>query len=111
MLPNHLGQLTFWNFEQTAGRVYKKLDWWEPRRGREQYSGAKVVRPLIVGFHGLPTTFLESSCAGVESLGTPVEPASLFESQLRLRTGALPGWMGDGQRRYEHFRATGRWSL
>jgi len=102
-LPNHLQHLTLWNFKQTAGQVYDQLDWWKPRQDKENYSMAKIVKPLIVGFHGLPTTFLESSCGLVESHGRPVKPESLFEAQLELRLGDLPGWITEGQRQHDHF--------
>ncbi|MEO0588438.1 MAG: DUF4955 domain-containing protein, partial [Planctomycetota bacterium] len=94
VLPNHLEDLVFWNFEQTAGVVYEDYQWWEPRRGNERYSGAKVVMPIIVGFHGpAASTFDESQCLLVESYGRPVEPESLFEAQLERRLGELPEWI------------------
>lgn len=97
VLPNHMQDLTFWNLRQTAGKVYKKMDWWEPRRGNESYSGPKIVLPRIVGYHGLPTTFLPKHCLLIESHGRPVQPASLFEAQLELRSGGLPAWLVEGK--------------
>lgn len=107
LLPNHLQYLTLWNYEQTAGEVYKNLNWWEPRVGKERYGMAKVVKPTIVGFHGLPTTFLESSCQLVESYGTPVQPESLFEAQLKLRLGRIPAWIDEGKHLYDRYQSTG----
>ncbi len=102
-LPNHLQFLTLWNFKQTAGTTFDRLDWWQPRKGNENYSMAKIVRPMIVGFHGQPSTFLESSCDLIESHGKPVQPESLYEAQLELRLGSLPDWIGEGQRQYDYF--------
>ncbi len=107
LLPNHLQFLTLWNYQQTAGEVFEQLDWWKTRQGKERYSFAKVVKPTLVGFHGLPTTFLESSCERVESLGAPVLPQSLFEAQLELRTGRLPEWIDTGQRLFDQFLEVG----
>lgn len=98
LLPNHMQDLTFWNMKQTAGKVYTNMDWWEPRRGKENYSGPKVVYPRIIGSHGLPTTFLPEHCLLIESHGKPVEPASLFEAQLELRDSALPQWLVEGKK-------------
>ena len=109
-LPNHLQFLTLWNYEQTGGEVFDRLNWWEPRRGAERYSHAKVVKPVIVGFHGLPTTFREGSCSLVESLGAAVEPTSLFEAQLELRTGGLPAWVDEGRRQLRHYLEYGGWA-
>lgn len=93
LLPNHLQGLTFWNFRQTSGPAYDRLDWWEPRRGDEQYSGPKIVLPRVVGYHGIATTFDPKHCLSIESHGRPVEPASLFAAQLADRVDALPRWM------------------
>lgn len=78
---------------EAAGAVYTEYDWWSSRRGEEDYSGAKVVNPIIIGLHGLPTTFRQDHCGIIESLGSAVEPDSLFEAQLRLRLGRLPDWI------------------
>lgn len=106
-LPNHLQHLTLWNYKQTAGEVFKNLNWWESRIGKERYGMAKIVKPTIVGFHGLPTTFMESSCQLVESYGSTVQPDSLFDAQLILRTDQLPDWMEKGQRLYDQYLEMG----
>ena len=94
-LPNHLQDLTLWNYRQTHGTVFTNYDWWEPRRSEERYSGAKVVLPRIVGYHGKPTTFLAENCFAVVSHGRPVKPGSLFEAQLLRRLGTLPEWIAE----------------
>ncbi|MFC1763391.1 DUF4955 domain-containing protein [Planctomycetota bacterium] len=108
-LPNHMRHLTLWNFNQTADKVYYQYDWWKPRVDTEYYSGAKVVHPIIVGYHGRNTTFKPESCQIIESHGTPVEPASLYESQLKLRLGILPAWIDEARNRYDFFMANGYW--
>ena len=93
LLPNHLHGLTFWNFKQTSGPAYDRMNWWEPRQAKEQYSGPKIVRPRMVGYHGIRSTFAPRSCLSIESHGKPVQPASLFAAQLAKRLGSLPTWM------------------
>ncbi|MEM1109537.1 MAG: DUF4955 domain-containing protein [Planctomycetota bacterium] len=92
-LPNHLHDLTFWNFKQTHDKRHENYDWWSPRRGNEKYSGTKVVYPRIVGYHGIRTTFKPDSCSHIHSHGKPVQPESLFEFQVKNRLGSLPLWM------------------
>jgi hypothetical protein len=108
-LPNHMQHLTFWNFKQTSGEVYRRYDWWEPRKGNENYSGAKVVKPIIVGYHGRRTTFLRDSCRLIESHGKPVKPRSLFEAQLTRRIGAVPDWFDNAKAAYNFFKKRGYW--
>ncbi len=55
---------------------------------------------MIVGYHGSDTTFDEDSMAGLHSLGSPVQPASLYEAQLALRLGELPAWVEDAKRQW-----------
>ena len=86
-LPNHNRYLVLWNFKETDAAesnfrfVAIDSDYW------------KIVPPIIVGFHGSGTTFKEDETQVIESLGTPVKPASLFEKQLELRLGKLPDWI------------------
>ena len=51
--------------------------------------------PVIVGFHGASIVFDESpeQVKYMESLGTPVEPQSLYEAQLERRLGYVPAWL------------------
>ena len=51
--------------------------------------------PTVVGFHGVPVKFREDQMKLNESQGTPVEPLSLYEAQLKLRLGAVPKWLND----------------
>lgn len=98
-LPNHLGGLTFWNFEHLGG-AEEDVSFWEllPGRPGANYGPLTAVRPLIVGFHGSRTTFDEATVAGVHGLGGPVTPASLYEAQLSLRLGALPDWVAEARK-------------
>lgn len=97
-VPNHLGDLTIWNLNATrvkhdfGGGVFrwwlKSNRWW------------KVVPPIIVGFHGVETVNFQlqdeegdKQLEYLESNGTPVEPYSLYEAQLRERLGYVPAWL------------------
>ncbi|MBI4977999.1 MAG: DUF4955 domain-containing protein [Spirochaetes bacterium] len=86
-LPNHLRRLVLWNFEQT-GKPIDKFSYWRTDKG-----WAREVKPIIAGFHGVPTTFDESTLEVNESYGTPVAPESLWEAQFIKRMGALPAWL------------------
>ena len=86
-LPNHGQHLVLWNFRETD-------------EGEEDFRFVaadsafwRFVPPIVVGFHGAGTTFHPEQVSWVESLGTPVEPQSLFEAQLLLRLGAVPDWI------------------
>lgn len=92
-VPNHLGDLTIWNLNATrtahdfgAG----PFKWW-----LSDSKWWKNMPPVIVGFHGASVTFDESpeQVAYLESNGTPVEPYSLYEAQLRERLGYVPAWL------------------
>lgn len=86
-LPNHMEHLVLWN--------YKELG--EPEVDFEFWSSTtwfwKIIPPYVVGFHGAGTTFKEDQVKVLESLGTPVNPESLYEAQLELRLGELPDWV------------------
>lgn len=86
-LPTHLRYLVLWNYEETD----------EPEEDFEFWSSKtrwwKVVPPIIVGFHGSGTTFKKEQIQVLESVGTPVKPASLFVAQLEYRLGELPEWI------------------
>lgn len=86
-LPNHGRHLILWNFKETdeAETNFKFVATDSPYW--------RFVPPILVGFHGSGTTFKEDEVQVLESLGTPVEPESLFEEQLKLRLGALPEWI------------------
>jgi hypothetical protein len=86
-LPNHGKYLVLWNYEETDeaeenfGFVATDSHFW------------KFAPPIIVGFHGTGTTFKRDEVQVQESIGKPVKPESLFEEQLKLRLGKLPGWI------------------
>ena len=92
-LPNHLADLTIWNFESTTDWKSQFTDdgsflWWA--------TGSKSINflpPIIVGFHGKACTFNPSSVVCNESYGTAVNPGSLYEAQLTRRLGYVPGWL------------------
>ena len=86
-LPNHLNDLVLWNFKETGKKnenfnfISIKSKYW------------RVYPPIIVGFHGVGTTFNPKELQYIESLGKPVKPQSLFEAQLKLRLGKIPDWL------------------
>ncbi|MGY5355935.1 DUF4955 domain-containing protein [Wenyingzhuangia sp. IMCC45467] len=86
-LPNHGRYLVLWNYNETD-EAETNFEFWSTKTWYW-----KIVPPIIVGFHGSGTTFKEDEIQVLESLGTPVKPTSLFESQLALRLGKLPKWI------------------
>jgi hypothetical protein len=86
-LPNHGRYLVLWNYNETD-EAETNFEFWSTKT-----SYWKIVPPIIVGFHGSGTTFKEDEVQIIESLGTPVQPESLFEEQLKLRLGELPKWI------------------
>lgn len=86
-LPNHLRYLVLWNYQQT-GEPEKYFEFW----ASDSWYW-KIIPPIVVGFHGVGTTFKKDQIQVLESLGKPVKPASLFEAQLKLRLGKLPKWI------------------
>ncbi len=86
-LPNHGRYLVLWNYKET-GKPEVNFDFVSKRS-----EWMRVVPPIIVGFHGVGSTFNEKEVQFLESLGKPVEPQSLFEEQLKLRLGKLPDWI------------------
>ena len=86
-VPNHLADLTVWNFcSVTSGN--NNFYWWD-HYGRFW----RFLPPIVVGFHGEPTTFDESQMKLNSSNGTPVNPQSLYEAQLKNRLGYVPAWL------------------
>lgn len=87
--PNHLADLTIWNYrsESTASGDFAFWShtsyWWQ------------LMPPIIVGFHGKPTSFDQSQVRLDYSNGTSVTPESLYEAQLMLRLGAVPAWLNE----------------
>ncbi len=86
-MPNHLADLTIWNFDNTTA-YSGTWKWWD-----QSSYWWKFLPPIVVGFHGEPVTFDEDQTLRIESNGTPVQPESLYEAQLERRLGAVPGWL------------------
>lgn len=86
-VPNHLADLTIWNFSSTTP-YFGSFDWWSTS---SVYW--KFLPPVIVGFNGAACTFLSSQVGYEESHGTPVNPESLYEAQIRKRLGSVPAWL------------------
>lgn len=91
-LPNHLNDLTIWNMNVTRTKAEDGTPflWWDPKN-----IWWKNLPPVLVGFHGQPITFGEGfkQVKRLESNGKKVEPASLYEAQLKERLGYVPAWM------------------
>lgn len=109
--PNHLRDLTFWNFEQVGAKIYH--DYWNMPKTEEDskskyYGKTKVVYPNYIGFNGVMSTFNEDHLGLVESYGAPVEPESLYEAQLALRLGAAPAWVADDKAEWKKIQAMHR---
>lgn len=105
--PHHMKGFTLWNFKQT-GPAEENYDYWRMQPKKENpksmYWGCAIARPIIVGFHGSQTTFKESSIEYLESVGTKVQPESLYEAQLTYRLGDRPVWLDDVLSEWELWR-------
>jgi hypothetical protein len=86
-VPNHLADLTVWNFCSVTPST-GTFNWWD-----HSSQWWKFLPPIVVGFHGQPTTFDESQMTINSSNGIPVNPESLFEAQIKERLGAVPAWL------------------
>ena len=86
-LPNHLDDLTIWNFNATASNVSGTWKWWADG------NVCKFLPPVIAGFHGTSVEFDQSQVKADVSHGAPVSPESLYEAQLQNRLGSVPGWL------------------
>ena len=89
-LPNHLHELVIWNFEATHSDPNREWQWWD----REDI-WTKFLPPIVVGYHGSEIKFDQTQMVVNESQGKAVNPASLYEEQLKLRLGKLPIWIRD----------------
>lgn len=90
-LPNHLDDLTLWNFNATNTNSVSQgnFTWWDG-------NWTCFLPPTIVGFHGPAAgqiTFANNEVKLNESYNTAVEPYSLYEAQLRKRLGYVPAWI------------------
>lgn len=86
-VPNHLADLTVWNFCSVTPNN-GTFNWWD-----HSSQWWKFLPPIVVGFHGQATTFDESQMTINSSNGIPVNPESLFEAQIKERLGAVPAWI------------------
>ena len=89
-VPNHLADLTVWNFEATVTSNAGNWSWWD-----HSSKWWKFLPPTIVGFHGSPVAFDQSQTKLDYSNGIPVAPESLFEAQLEERLGFVPTWLNN----------------
>lgn len=87
-VPNHLADLTIWNFNATTVRHNGTWDWWN-----HSSQWWKFLPPIVVGFHGNSVSFNPDQTKVDFSNGTPVYPESLYEAQLKERLGAVPAWL------------------
>ena len=86
-VPNHLADLTVWNFNSTTAWS-GTWDWW-----KSSSRFWKFLPPIVVGFHGESCSFLTSQMLVDADHGTVVNPESLYEAQLRKRLGYVPAWL------------------
>ena len=95
-LPNHLDDLTMWNFNCLATNPNdpKEFNWWI----YDQKNGCyKTLPPTFVGFHGKNVSFKEDEMKLNENQGKEVLPGSLYEAQLTRRLGSTPQWLIDAK--------------
>lgn len=85
-MPNHMGNLIFWNYKQT-NQPYTPFDFWPQTPWYW-----KIPMPIMVGFTG-GSSFISNQLKYEESTGKSVLPTSLYEAQLQLRLGKLPAWL------------------
>ena len=88
-VPNHLADLTIWNFNSLTPSN-GTFNWWD-----HESQWWKFLPPVIVGFHGASVTFDQEQTRVDYSNGTPVYPESLYEAQLKARLGAVPAWLNN----------------
>jgi hypothetical protein len=77
-MPNHMRNLVLWNYEKTNTDLSNFRFW-------PSSSFFKIPLPILVGFHGSPTTFTSSELKYQESNGQAVLPVSLYKAQFALR--------------------------
>ncbi|MNP95777.1 Pectate lyase superfamily protein [compost metagenome] len=86
-MPNHMQGLVLWNFKQTNDPI-KEFEFWPTTD-----VWWKIPNPIVVGFSSKGTTFKTEQLGYFETLGEQVEPASLYEAQLKLRLKKTPQWL------------------
>lgn len=87
-MPNHLDDLTIWNFNAIENTHPGTWIWWDTE-GKYW----KFLPPTIVGFHGAEVIFDQSQVKADIGHGMPANPESLYEAQLQNRLGYVPGWL------------------
>ncbi len=86
--PHHLSDLTIWNFEATTTES-GEFQWW-----RDTPSWLRILPPVVVGFRSSTgMTFAQEQTRVISTFGEQASPESLYEAQLRLRTGRVPAWL------------------
>ena len=95
-LPNHMDDLTMWNFNCLATNPNdpKEFNWWIYDQKNGWY---KTLPPTFVGFHGKNVSFKEDEMKLNENQGKEVLPGSLYEAQLTRRLGSTPQWLIDAK--------------
>ena len=95
-LPNHLDDLTMWNFNCLATNPNDPVpfNWWIYNESTGWY---KTLPPTFVGFHGKNVSFKEDEMKLNENQGKEVLPGSLYEAQLSRRLGSTPQWLIDAK--------------
>ena len=90
-IPNHLDDLTIWNFNCLAKSVNDNpFNWWVEDIKEGWY---KVLPPTMVGFHGKEIKFKDDQMKLNENQGKEVTPGSLYEAQIKHRLGYIPEWI------------------
>ena len=95
-LPNHMDDLTMWNFNCLATNPNDPVpfNWWIYNESTGWY---KTLPPTFVGFHGKNVNFKEDEMKLNENQGKEVLPGSLYEAQLSHRLGSTPQWLIDAK--------------
>lgn len=91
-MPNHLADLTLWNFNAKNNVTDSPFIWWDSNS-----LWWKFLPPIVVGYHGGSINFNESQMKLNEEQGKAVTPYSLYEAQLRKRLGTVPAWLNSLQ--------------
>jgi hypothetical protein len=106
-LPNHLDDLTLWNFyvTNTSSTTQQMLpyQWWDNTN-----KWIKVLPPTIVGIHGdIDIPFADGQTKRDESHGKSVLPRSLYAEQLERRLGKTPDWLTELDK-VDHVKSLGK---
>ena len=94
--PNHLNRCVIWNYDRLEARNGGNYTFW---------SYPFWLNPIIVGIHGVSDPVGRDYGIN-ESPGTAVEPSSLFDAQLKVRTGSVSMWLSNLHTEWEWLRNT-----